>query len=210
MAKAIEQSASIGGMPLTYVFTPFDGLDTQLISCKLNGKNYNTRSQAMQTALQAKNKLIFIEGKVALLAEGEPYHEQWVTYNSVLVSWIFNHLDEELQNSVTGAKNAKTFWVDLKEQFSQGNETRVHQLKTDIYLLRQEKRGEIKPRERPFYDYYGRNGHYRATCYQLHGYLSSNKSNQKNSKGNSSRYSRNRVFQLGRLEVARPNNARPK
>ncbi|PKI76177.1 hypothetical protein CRG98_003404 [Punica granatum] len=122
MVKAIEQSASGGGMPLTYVFTPSDGPDTQLISCKLNGKNYNTRSQAMQTALQAKNKLIFIEG------------------------------------------------------------------------------GEIKPRGRPFYDYYGRNGHYQATCYQLHGYLSSNQSNQKNSKGNSSGYSQNRVFQPERLE----------
>ncbi|PKI37725.1 hypothetical protein CRG98_041876 [Punica granatum] len=70
----------------------------------------------MQTAFQAKNKLDFIEGKVQQPAEGEAYHEQWVICNSMLVSWIFNHLEEELQNSVVGAKNAKVLWDYLTEQ----------------------------------------------------------------------------------------------
>ncbi|XP_031396885.1 uncharacterized protein LOC116207907 [Punica granatum] len=262
----------------------------------------------MQTALQAKNKLGFIEGKVKQPAEGEPHHEQWVTCNSMLVSWIFNHLDEDLHSSVAGAKNAKVLWDDLKERFSQGNETRIHQLKTEICLLRQEKksvseyysklkslwdeldlylnlpvcscdagaqlaahkekervhqfliglnpdfstirsqilsmdplptvnrahsmaahdetqrlitqsrdsssealgfaakianefgganpnfvgtnRGDFKPRGRPFCDFCGRNGHHRATCYQLHGYPHSDQSNQRSSKGFSSGHSR--------------------
>ncbi|XP_031405709.1 uncharacterized protein LOC116214446 [Punica granatum] len=118
MTKSTDHGTSGGSMPLVYVFMPSDGLGTQLISCKLNGRNYNTWSQAMQTALQAKNKLIFIEGKVTQSAEGEPCQEQWVTCNSMLLSWIFNHLDEELQNSVTGSKNAKTLWDDLTERFS--------------------------------------------------------------------------------------------
>ncbi|OWM78019.1 hypothetical protein CDL15_Pgr018588 [Punica granatum] len=58
----------------------------------------------------------------------------------MLVSWIFNHLDEELQNYVAGAKNAKVLWDDLKKRFSQANETRIHQLKTDICLLRRERK----------------------------------------------------------------------
>ncbi|OWM78115.1 hypothetical protein CDL15_Pgr014934 [Punica granatum] len=58
----------------------------------------------------------------------------------MIVSWIFNHLDEELQNFVVGAKNAKILWDDLRERFSQGNESRIHQLKTDICLLRQDKK----------------------------------------------------------------------
>ncbi|PKH69533.1 hypothetical protein CRG98_050100, partial [Punica granatum] len=297
MAKSTDQNTSAGSMPLAYVFAPSDGPGTQLISCKLNGRNYNTWSQAMQTALQAKNKLSFIEGKVAQPAEGELYHEQWITCNSMLVSWIFNHLDGELQNSVAGARNAKVLWDDLKERFSQGNETRIHQLKTAICLLRQDKRsvseyysklkslwdelelyldlpactcnaglqiaahkekeklhqfliglnpeystirsqilsmdplpnvnkahsmaahdevqrqimlgrepnsealgfaakigndfrgfnpnssrGENKPRGRPFCDYCGRNGHYRATCYQLNGHPSSDQSSSRNSK----------------------------
>ncbi|PKI60756.1 hypothetical protein CRG98_018839 [Punica granatum] len=34
-------------------------------------------------------------------------------------------------------------------------------------------RGDFRSRGRPFCDYYGRNGHHWATCYQLHKYLSS-------------------------------------
>ncbi|PKI73560.1 hypothetical protein CRG98_006141 [Punica granatum] len=261
----------------------------------------------MQTALRAKNKLGFIDGKVQQPAEGESYHDLWVTCNSMLVSWIFNHLDEDLQNSVAGAKNAKILWDDLRERFSQGNETKIHQLKSDICLLRQDRksvseyysklkslwdeldlyldlpactcdadvrmaaqkekekvhqfliglnpefstilsqilsieplpnanrahsmaahdetqrliaqgrdsssdvmgfaakiaidsgdsnpnfgpnRGDFKPRGRPFCDFCGRNGHLRATCYQLHGYPHSDQSNQRSSKGNPSGQSR--------------------
>ncbi|PKI36305.1 hypothetical protein CRG98_043331 [Punica granatum] len=139
MTKSTDHGTSGGSMPLVYVFMPSDGLGTQLISCKLNGRNYNTWSQAMQTALQAKNKLIFIEGKVTQSAEGEPCQEQWVTCNSMLLSWIFNHLDEELQNSVTGSKNAKTLWDDLTERFSLGNEAKIHQLKTDTQTREEER-----------------------------------------------------------------------
>ncbi|XP_031396748.1 uncharacterized protein LOC116207794 [Punica granatum] len=307
MTKSANNSESSGSIPPVYLFTPSDGPGTQLISCKLNGRNYNTWSLAMQTALQAKNKLSFIEGKVLQPAEGEPYHEQWVTCNSMLLSWIFNRLDEDLQNSVAGARNAKTLWDDLKERFSQGNEAKIHQLKTDICLLRQEKRsvseyysklkslwdeldmyldllvcscdagarlmaykekeklhqfliglnpefqtirsqilsmeplpnanrahsiaandeaqrlithgretiseslgfaakisrdfgggsnpnpnfsnfrGESKPRSRPFCDYCGRNGHFRATCYQLNGYPGSDQRNPKGSAAGGSR-----------------------
>ncbi|OWM89226.1 hypothetical protein CDL15_Pgr010513 [Punica granatum] len=38
----------------------------------------------------------------------ESYPEQWMTCNPILVSWIFNHLDKALKNSVAGVKNAKT------------------------------------------------------------------------------------------------------
>ncbi|PKI35679.1 hypothetical protein CRG98_043950 [Punica granatum] len=140
MSTTTVDSNSSGGMPPAYILSPSDGLGTQLVSCKLNGRNYNIWSQAMQTAFQTKNKLGFIEGKVQQPAEGEPYRDQWVTCNSMLVSWIFNHLDEDLQNSVVGAKYAKVLWDDLKERFSQGNEARIHQIKTNICLLRQERK----------------------------------------------------------------------
>ncbi|PKI51106.1 hypothetical protein CRG98_028486 [Punica granatum] len=51
-------------------------------------------------------------------------------------------------------------------------------------------RCDFKPRGRPFCDFCGRNGHHRATCYQLHGYPHSDQSNQRSSKGFSSGQSR--------------------
>ncbi|PKI45520.1 hypothetical protein CRG98_034038 [Punica granatum] len=50
--------------------------------------------------------------------------------------------------------------------------------------------GDFKPRGQPFCDYCNPNGHHWATCYQLHGYPSSEQSNRRNSKGNSSVQSR--------------------
>ncbi|PKI50590.1 hypothetical protein CRG98_029030 [Punica granatum] len=44
-------------------------------------------------------------------------------------------------------------------------------------------RGDFKSRGRLFCDLCGRNGHHRATCYQLHGYPYSDQSNQRSSKG---------------------------
>ncbi|PKI38324.1 hypothetical protein CRG98_041282 [Punica granatum] len=53
-------------------------------------------------------------------------------------------------------------------------------------------RGDFKPRGRLFCDFCRRNGHHRATCYQLHGYLHSDQSNQWSLKGNPSGQSRYR------------------
>ncbi|PKI38036.1 hypothetical protein CRG98_041566 [Punica granatum] len=47
-------------------------------------------------------------------------------------------------------------------------------------------RGDFKPRGRPFCDFCGRNGHHRASCYQLHGYPTSDQANQRSSRGYSS------------------------
>ncbi|PKI79078.1 hypothetical protein CRG98_000559 [Punica granatum] len=50
--------------------------------------------------------------------------------------------------------------------------------------------GDFKPRARPICDFCGRNGHHRATCYQLHGYPNSDQANQCGARGNSSEQSR--------------------
>ncbi|PKI47133.1 hypothetical protein CRG98_032475 [Punica granatum] len=174
----------------------------------------------------------------------------------MLLSWIFNHLDEELQNLVAGARNAKTLWDDLKERFSQArlmaykekeklhqfliglnpefqtirsqilsmeplpNANRAHSIAANDEAQRLITHGretiseslgfaakishdfgggsnpnpnfsnftrEHKPRSRPFCDYCGWNGHFRATCYQLNGYPGSDQRNPKGSGAGGSR-----------------------
>ncbi|PKI37556.1 hypothetical protein CRG98_042069 [Punica granatum] len=56
----------------------------------------------------------------------------------MVVAWLSNSVDQELQPSVACIQNAKTLWDDLKERFSQGNETRVYELKSQICLTKQE------------------------------------------------------------------------
>ncbi|PKI76200.1 hypothetical protein CRG98_003427 [Punica granatum] len=109
----------------------------QITSCLLNGENYLTWSRAMTIALTAKGKLGFVEGRVPKPPPGDSNLENWEMCNSLVLAWIFNGLERELQSSAAYATEAKVLWDDLKERYSQGNETRIYQLKSDVCLYRQ-------------------------------------------------------------------------
>ncbi|XP_073109478.1 uncharacterized protein [Elaeis guineensis] len=68
-----------------------------------------------------------------------PEVNAWEENNSMIIAWLLNSLEKDLQGSVAYADDAKTTWDDLKEHFSQENASRVHQLKRDISLFRQER-----------------------------------------------------------------------
>ncbi|PKI43426.1 hypothetical protein CRG98_036183 [Punica granatum] len=115
-----------------------DSTGLQITSCLLNGDNYLTWSRAMRIALTTKGKLGFVEGRVPKPPAGDPNLESWEMCNSLVLAWIFNGLEKELQPSAAYATEAKTLWDDLKERYSQRNEMRIYQLKSDISIYRQE------------------------------------------------------------------------
>ncbi|PKI40696.1 hypothetical protein CRG98_038951 [Punica granatum] len=109
-----------------------------LINCKLTRSNYLTWSRAMLTALTTKNKVEMIDGTVARPPKGDPNRAKWEICNALVISWIFNRLDSELQSSVACATVAQDLWEDLRERYSLGNETRIYQLKAEIRKLKQD------------------------------------------------------------------------
>ncbi|PKI79314.1 hypothetical protein CRG98_000259, partial [Punica granatum] len=121
----------------TFKISTSDSTGVQITSCLLNGENYLTWSRAMKVALTAKGKLGFVEGKVPKPPAEDPNLENWEMCNSLVLAWIFNGLEKELQPSAAYATEAKTLWDDLKERYSQGNEMRIYQLKSDISLYKQ-------------------------------------------------------------------------
>ncbi|XP_031405643.1 uncharacterized protein LOC116214368 [Punica granatum] len=121
----------------TFKIGTSDSTGLQITSCLLNGDNYLTWSRAMRIALTAKGKLGFVEGKVLKPPTGDTNLESWEMCNSLILAWIFNGIEKELQPSAAYATDAKILWDDLKERYSQGNEMRIYQLKSDISLYRQ-------------------------------------------------------------------------
>ncbi|PKI60765.1 hypothetical protein CRG98_018848 [Punica granatum] len=121
-----------------YTVNPSNYTGVSLINCKLNDSNYLTWSRAMTTALITKNKVGMVDGSVPRPPEGDSNCAQWDMGNALVISWIFNTLDPELQSSVACATVAQTLWEDMRERYSQGNETRVYQLKAEIESLKQE------------------------------------------------------------------------
>ncbi|KAI4381631.1 hypothetical protein MLD38_007689 [Melastoma candidum] len=124
-------------VPAAYMLLSSDGPGTQLTSCLLGDGNYATWSRAMLTALRAKNKVGFINGDIKKPETTNPLFDKWDQCNSMIVAWIFNHLERDVQRTVACAGDAKDLWDLLRIRFSQSNITEIHHIKTKICLLRQ-------------------------------------------------------------------------
>ncbi|PKI36075.1 hypothetical protein CRG98_043546 [Punica granatum] len=89
-----------------YYLSNSDNPGVGIMGVKLAGANYWTWSKAMSNALRAKNKAGFIDGSTPKPKEGTSGNGFWEQCNSMLIGWIFNSLDPNLQPSVTYITNA--------------------------------------------------------------------------------------------------------
>ncbi|KAK3010285.1 hypothetical protein RJ639_011830 [Escallonia herrerae] len=135
---AASQNATINPKS-PYCLSTFDhpGLLFVTNPFKENGENYFTWRRNMLNPLVAKNKAGFVND-----------FEPWVQCNAIVLSWITNALDKELQNGAAHARTANEVWANLQERLTQRLAPRVYELKRAIALLQQEKA--------PIATYYGR------------------------------------------------------
>ncbi|KAJ4769381.1 hypothetical protein LUZ62_053638 [Rhynchospora pubera] len=111
-----------------------------ITSCVLKEGNYDVWVKAVRNALRAKNKLGFIDGTVVKPKSGgkdDSLSDMWDMCNSMMVSWLFNSIDSDLQPSIAYCETVKELWDDLKERFSVGNAPRIYQLKSEIAAAKQ-------------------------------------------------------------------------
>lgn len=67
-----------------------DNPGLSLVAERLDGSNYNHWSSAMKIALDAKNKLAFIDGSLPRPEAGTPLFRIWSRCNSMVKSWMLN------------------------------------------------------------------------------------------------------------------------
>ncbi|PKI61503.1 hypothetical protein CRG98_018087 [Punica granatum] len=79
-------------------------------------------------------------GSITKLAEGSADEDKWIPCNSMIAARISSSLGKERQLSIACIEEAKALLDDLRERFSQGNETRIYEIKSWICLLKQEGR----------------------------------------------------------------------
>lgn len=102
------------------------------------GDNYFVWKKALLNALKSKNKAGFIDGTIVPPAASSADHAQWQQCNAIVLSWLSNSLSKELQGAAAHADTVRTVWLDLEEQFSQGVDARVYELRCTIAGLHQE------------------------------------------------------------------------
>jgi len=100
----------------------------------LNGNNYANWSRLTINALRSKNKLGFVDGGISKPQNLSPEVHAWKRCNSMVIAWLYNIIDKTIHGSVAYAETAKQIWIDLEEQYLQGNVIRIHQLKRELTL----------------------------------------------------------------------------
>ncbi|GAV62904.1 LOW QUALITY PROTEIN: UBN2_3 domain-containing protein, partial [Cephalotus follicularis] len=116
-----------------------DNPGIMLVSQALTGDNYSTWSRSISMALEAKNKLGFINGLVSKpLADSSlfPYSR----CNSMVLSWILNYISNDIASSVIFMKDAREEINALRQrdrllQFLMGLNDSYTAIRSQILLM---------------------------------------------------------------------------
>ncbi|KAL3520693.1 hypothetical protein ACH5RR_018842 [Cinchona calisaya] len=120
-----------------FVLHHSDHQGMMLVSKPLEGYNYGPYSHAMRISLSAKNKIGFVNGSIKAPMSSYPKFHIWQRCNDMVLSWILNAIHPDLAGSVIYAEMTTEVWEDLKERFSQGNDSRIFQIQQEIVEHRQ-------------------------------------------------------------------------
>ncbi|XP_024022817.1 uncharacterized protein LOC112092002 [Morus notabilis] len=108
-----------------------------MVSHPLNGPNYNTWSISMLMALNAKNKVGFVDGTLQRPSSDDLTFSFWSRCNSIVTSWLLNSVTKEIADSLLYLESARDVWNDLYERFHQSNVPRIFQIKMLLLGLSQ-------------------------------------------------------------------------
>jgi len=88
-------------------------------------------------ALEAKNKIGFVNGSIPEATLGDALRITWERNTKTVLSWIIRTLSSEIARSVMMCNSAFDMWQELKQRFSQGNNTKVANLQEELHSLKQ-------------------------------------------------------------------------
>ena len=91
----------------------------------------------MVVALDAKNKLGFIDATLPQPALNDPLRTVWDRNNKVILAWIVRALCPEIAQSVMFITKASDLWLELKQRCTQNNHTRIADLQEELYSMKQ-------------------------------------------------------------------------
>uniref|UniRef100_A0A151UEU7 Retrotransposon Copia-like N-terminal domain-containing protein n=1 Tax=Cajanus cajan TaxID=3821 RepID=A0A151UEU7_CAJCA len=120
-----------------YDITSNDNPGSLITQVKLKGKNYDEWARSIRSALRARKKFGFVDGTIQKSTENSPDIKDWLTNNSLLVSWIMNTIEPSLRSTILHMEVAQDLWTNIKEHFSVANGPRIQQLKAELVECKQ-------------------------------------------------------------------------
>uniref|UniRef100_A0A2N9F1L6 CCHC-type domain-containing protein n=1 Tax=Fagus sylvatica TaxID=28930 RepID=A0A2N9F1L6_FAGSY len=83
-----------------YTLHPSDSPSLVLVSSLLTGDNFPKWQKAMTRALNAKNKLSFVDGSLPTPDPNSPKYKQWNQTKDMVLTWILNSISPSIANSL--------------------------------------------------------------------------------------------------------------
>ncbi|XP_043702322.1 uncharacterized protein LOC122652600 [Telopea speciosissima] len=120
-----------------YFLHASDQPSTPLVTPLLNGDNFPTWHRAMLMALEAKNKLQFIDRSLLKPDSTSTDLPHWIRCNSMVRSWIVHSIIPTIAHSILWIDSARDAWLDLHTRFSQQNAPRIFKIRRSIATLQQ-------------------------------------------------------------------------
>ncbi|CAL2238856.1 unnamed protein product [Prunus armeniaca] len=103
-----------------------------LVNAPLKGNNYGQWSRSMHLSLSAKNKLGLIDGSIKAPSSIDAKFLMWQHCNDMVLSWLLHSIHPDIASSVLYSDTATAVWNDLKDRFSQSNNSRIYQIRQEI------------------------------------------------------------------------------
>ncbi|XP_035542195.1 uncharacterized protein LOC118344843 [Juglans regia] len=132
-----SSNPSLPSLPSPYLLHPSDSPSLTLVNGLLTGDNYPKWQKAMTRALNAKNKLCFVDGTLKAPEPNTPEYTRWNQTKDMVLTWILNSISPSLANSLEYHTNPRDVWLDLSSRFCHGNNARIYQLKRTLSSLHQ-------------------------------------------------------------------------
>lgn len=91
-----------------YFLNSSESLGSILVTQPLLGtKDYHSWSRAMVLALIAKKKIGFVNGKIPMHDLDSPLYEDWLSGNTMILSWMINSMDIDVSCSIMYCETAR-------------------------------------------------------------------------------------------------------
>ncbi|KAF7813102.1 uncharacterized protein G2W53_034078 [Senna tora] len=113
-----------------------DNPGMSLVTTPLDGRNYLSWSIAVRTALEAKDKIGFVDGSIQALEDSAEY-KKWKAVDSMIKSWIVNSISKTFSDTFVYCLTAKDLWDVLEERFGVSNAPQLYHVQRQTNSLRQ-------------------------------------------------------------------------
>lgn len=120
------------------MFQVNDNTSLQMVTHKLNGKNYLQWSQSVKLVICGKGKLGFLTGEMSAPNKTDLTYLSWVADNSIVMAWLINSMEPKIGQIFMFLSPAKALWdLTRKKYLDMGNAAQFFYLKTRIKEMKQ-------------------------------------------------------------------------